>query len=144
MFSWIKPWHRRVSQRVRILNSLILKIPVKALAAARLFIYEFRLMIRMCGIFLRPYAGKEKANPRRVVLLAWSFPPTISGGTYRPATLARTAWGSGWLLAVFSGPSPDPPTKAGIDLFSKFPDSAEIYRTPLARMWRRIIFFPQH
>lgn len=127
-----------------MLNSLIRQIPVKARAAARLFFYEFRLMIRMCSIFFRPYAGKGKANPRRVILLAWTFPPIIFGGTYRPATLARTAWCSGWQLAVFCGPSSDPPPKAGIDLLSKFPDSAEIYRTSQARArGGRSIFFPR-
>ena len=42
MFSWIKPWYRRVYQRVSTLNSLIRKIPVKALGCSKALLLRVR------------------------------------------------------------------------------------------------------
>jgi len=50
---------------------------------------------------------------RRLLLLAWLFPPTISGGVYRPAALARYAIERGWQVTVVCGPEPAEMSPAG-------------------------------
>lgn len=58
--------------------------------------------------------GLHSGTPRRhLLLLAWLFPPRISGGVYRPAALARYARERGWDVTVITGPAPADPDAAG-------------------------------
>jgi hypothetical protein len=65
---------------------------------------------------------------RHLLLIAWSFPPKISGGVYRPTSLVRYGSKMGWNISVFSSPISFNPTVAGIDLFNSLPAGMDIFR----------------
>jgi glycosyltransferase involved in cell wall biosynthesis len=100
-------------------------------------------MIRISCLSFRRCDWNLKADAQRLVLLAWLFPSIIFGGTYRPATLAKTGWEKGWRFAVFAGPAPEPSNEAGTVLLRKLPVSAEIHRASSDRVNARSLFFPR-
>jgi glycosyltransferase involved in cell wall biosynthesis len=63
-----------------------------------------------------------------LLLFAWSFPPEINGGVYRPTSLAKYAVRAGWRVTVSAGPLTGQPSAAGIDLRNSLPDTVGIFR----------------
>jgi len=50
---------------------------------------------------------------KHLLILAWSFPPSVESGVYRPAALARYAIARNWQVSAISGPAPKEPCCAG-------------------------------
>jgi len=74
---------------------------------------------------------RKAANPtgrRHLLLLAWLFPPKISGGIYRPAALARYAAERGWRVTVVCAPEPPESTAAGRYMLEYVGNGARIVR----------------
>lgn len=73
--------------------------------------------------------SKQFSNKNRhLVLLAWKFPPAISGGVYRPLSLVRYGVEMGWKITVISGPLQEKPTLAGIALSDSIPNEVTVIR----------------
>jgi glycosyltransferase involved in cell wall biosynthesis len=80
--------------------------------------------------------GKRREVSRRtMLLLAPSFPPAVSGGTYRPLALARYGPGLGWDVAVTTDPPPRRIDPAGRHLLAGLPDRLTVTSVP--RSWLR-------
>ena len=73
-------------------------------------------------------AKRENAPRRSLLLLAWLFPPQISGGVYRPAALARYAVERGWQVTVVCGPAPSDVSSAGRYMLDYVGPAARIVR----------------
>ena len=67
-------------------------------------------------------------NTPHLLLIAWSFPPEINGGVYRPVALAKYAVRAGWKVTVTSGPLKSPQSEAGIELLNSLPSTVGIFR----------------
>jgi glycosyltransferase involved in cell wall biosynthesis len=62
-------------------------------------------------------------------LLAWYFPPTIFGGTYRPLSVARYAAEAGLRVSVIAGPKLEKNAPAAAYLLSTLPASVAVAHT---------------
>ncbi len=71
-------------------------------------------------------------NGRRVVLIAATFPPVVTGGTYRPLALARYGAQLGWEISVV-GSEPSTATAAGRYLLQQVPSEVRVVRSPFGR-----------
>ena len=88
----------------------MLDIVRKALNSGRVLASWINL--RLCTIAsTKQNSGNGGVPPKTVggssphlLLLAWSFPPEINGGVYRPVSLAKYAARAGWRVTVSSGP----------------------------------------
>ena len=69
-------------------------------------------------------------SDRRFVLLVTGFPPDISGGVYRPASLAKYAPQFGWNPTVVTHPAPTAHSEAGNALLEYVGPHARVLRTP--------------
>jgi hypothetical protein len=78
--------------------------------------------------FAERSAGPDAAGEGtpHLLLLAWSFPPEINGGVYRPVALAKYAARAGWKVTVASGPSTGQGTAAGIELLNSLPPQVRV------------------
>lgn len=74
----------------------------------------------------------RSATTRRIVLLAWEFPPAVTGGVYRPLSIAKYAALAGWETAVLTGPAPTPASPAGQYLAQAIPEAVTVHRIPAA------------
>jgi glycosyltransferase involved in cell wall biosynthesis len=63
-----------------------------------------------------------------LLLLAWTFPPEATGGTFRPLALARYADQCGWDVTVICGPIPAEATAAGLALLESAGDHPIVLR----------------
>lgn len=72
----------------------------------------------------------EGPEDEDVCLLAWYFPPTVTGGSYRPAALARYGTEAGLPFTVISGPLYEDPSAAGRYLARKIPSDVQVVRCP--------------
>lgn len=71
---------------------------------------------------------KPKPGDKHLLILAWLFPPTISGGVYRPLSFARYAAERGWRVTVVAGPTPEVITAAGQYLLGQLPSDVRVIR----------------
>lgn len=82
-------------------------------------------------VVLERYCRKRKKvnlSNRHIALLAWTFPPNVNGGTYRPAALVKYGTELGWRFSVISGPITNTPDSAGIYLLNSLPSEIHIAR----------------
>ena len=79
---------------------------------------------------MHPRRSRGSPSERHAVLMVTGFPPDISGGAYRPASLARYAHRSGWKLTVVSLPVPVDVGDAGRRLRAYAGDDVQVLRTP--------------
>jgi glycosyltransferase involved in cell wall biosynthesis len=63
-----------------------------------------------------------------LLLLAWWFPPKVSGGVYRPLAFVRQACEAGWDVTVVSAPLNEAPTAAGQYLAEQIPAQVRVLR----------------
>jgi glycosyltransferase involved in cell wall biosynthesis len=81
---------------------------------------------------LRAGGGTVPGNPGRrsphLLLVAWSFPPEINGGVYRPVSLAKYAVKAGWRVTVVSGPLKGQESAAGLELLNSLPAAVGVFR----------------
>ena len=69
-----------------------------------------------------------RASTPHLLILAWLFPPKVSGGVYRPLSFVQRAIERGWQVTVVAGPPVDNPSAAGAYLARQVPDSARVLR----------------
>jgi len=67
-----------------------------------------------------------------MLLLAWYFPPMVSGGTYRPLSLVRHGAALGWRFVVVGGDTRMPAGAAGQRLLEAVPQDTRVARVPVA------------
>lgn len=72
--------------------------------------------------------AKPVVGEGHVALLAWTFPPAVSGGVYRPLSLARYSVELGWKISIISGSLRDNPTSAGLSLLESLPKEVIVHR----------------
>lgn len=65
---------------------------------------------------------------RRLLLLTWEFPPSVTGGVYRPASFLQFARAHGWEASAIVARGPAQPTSAGEYLWRKLPPELGITR----------------
>jgi len=72
--------------------------------------------------------GARRPHPQAptALLLAWFFPPVVSGGTYRPLSLVRYGARLGWQFAVLG--SSRPTSAAGEHLLQRVPANVKVAR----------------
>lgn len=87
-------------------------------------------------------ARQLQSDERHLLLLAWLFPPVISGGVYRPLSLARYAVERGWRVTVLAGPEPDVVTAAGRYLIDQLPECVRVVRIDTPELTPSYRFFP--
>lgn len=73
--------------------------------------------------------GSLRGRRGEVCLLAWSFPPVVQGGTYRPLALVRHGTDLGLSFTVISCAFHQEPSAAGMHLAERVPSSARVIRT---------------
>ena len=77
---------------------------------------------------VRRHNSAQNPAAKRLLLLAWEFPPVVSGGVYRPLSFVRHAASAGWDVEVVCGKPADPSTTAGQALASRVPSSVSVQR----------------
>lgn len=90
-----------------------------------------------------PRVDPVRPSDRRFILLATGFPPDISGGVYRPASLARYAPDLGWVPTVVTHPAPTTFSEAGDALLEYVGPRARVLRTPAHPLLPSHRLFPQ-
>lgn len=78
-----------------------------------------------------------------LLLLAWFFPPQITGGTYRPAALARYARRAGWDVTVIAAPANKAVSDAGRAMLNYVGDAVEVHRVQPPSLSPSYRFFPR-
>lgn len=78
----------------------------------------------------RPDPGAPPIDRGRVCLLAWYFPPMVTGGTYRPASLVKYGTEAGLEFTVITAPLYRAPSEAGRYLVQQLPPTATVVRVP--------------
>lgn len=68
------------------------------------------------------------SSKNNALLLAWAFPPAITGGVYRPLSWARYSSCKGWNLSVLAGPNTTSPSLPGLLLLENLPQEVDIWR----------------
>ncbi|MFZ4288415.1 hypothetical protein [Variovorax sp. HJSM1_2] len=66
-----------------------------------------------CLHLLKSRSTQVFSAHKHLLLLTWAYPPDVTGGVYRPASMVREAKKRGWNITVLSGPAPDHVTEAG-------------------------------
>lgn len=99
----------------------------------------FRLAVRL----LWPFENNPVGENKNLLLLAWLFPPTVSGGVYRPLSIARTAIANGWEVTVVAGPIPEQITEAGSYLLSRLPANVKVINIKPNTLKPTFRFFPR-
>jgi glycosyltransferase involved in cell wall biosynthesis len=113
----------------------MLDIVRKALNSGRVLASWINLRLSTIAPSKRNFGGNGGVRPNIVdgdaphlLLFAWSFPPEINGGVYRPVSLAKYAVRAGWRVTVATGPLTGAPSAAGLDLLNSLPATVRIFR----------------
>ena len=86
--------------------------------------------------------GRKCSNEKHLLLLAWEFPPVISGGVYRPMSFVREGVRRGWKVTVAAGPVPSSTSAVGSYLISQLPAEVAIIRVRASSLTPSSRFFP--
>ena len=73
------------------------------------------------------HRGAVAGSPH-LMLLAWLFPPKVSGGVYRPLSFAKYAHAQGWKVTVVAAPLDRQSTAAGEYLLRQLPAAVRVLR----------------
>jgi glycosyltransferase involved in cell wall biosynthesis len=113
---------------IKLMSTLVQKIGHVSSATARWIVNEWAAGIGRDS--RRPAADAPTA-----VLLAWFFPPLISGGTYRPLSFVRHGSALGWRFVVIGG-EPHELTRAPAQrLLDLVPCGTQVARVPEGRRY---------
>lgn len=137
-FFW--KWRERLSFRALMQVSRRLRERVLAYFYALQVLGALRrIQFETClaRYFSRTFTGK------RMLLLAWLFPPEISGGVYRPTALLKYGVNDAWRCTVLAGPAPATPSAAGVFLSSQIPAHVHVERQPRLKYTRQHALLPQ-
>ncbi|MEZ5490782.1 MAG: glycosyltransferase [Gammaproteobacteria bacterium] len=98
-----------------------------------------------CYMWLLACVGNpsKQIDQEGVLLLAWLFPPKISGGVYRPVSLVRYGKERNWRVNVISGAYHGDPTEAGNYLLKSLPEQVEVLRVEQSTREPSYRFFPR-
>jgi glycosyltransferase involved in cell wall biosynthesis len=80
-----------------------------------------------CAFGAQSVAGKRP----KLMLIAWQFPPEVTGGVYRPLSLARYAEQNGWDVTVVSAPAPTSVVAGAHSLAQTIPSQVRVHRLPM-------------
>lgn len=78
--------------------------------------------------------SRLKETNKHLLLLAWWFPPELSGGVYRPLSIVRAAVQEGWDVTVVCGPDPERLSEAGQYLNDQLPKSVTVVRVRKSKL----------
>lgn len=84
--------------------------------------------IKYAKYLLLPIFSDAKLTKRHLLLLAWAYPPDISGGVYRPMSVVHAATRLGWRVTIISGPVSSSINMAGTYLEKGVHKDARIIR----------------
>ena len=90
----------------------------------------WRRFAAVLGDSSRNSPPKAEAVEKKLLLLAWEFPPAVTGGVYRPMSFAKYAAEASWKVTVLAGPGPEISTAAGNYLEKSIPAAVAIHRIP--------------
>lgn len=104
----------------------------------RLEVWQALLDSAVGGLLARP------VRERRLLYLAWLFPPAVSGGVYRPTALFKHGAARDWECKVLAGPIPAVASEAGEHLRAQIPASVDVRhledrRYPKRHPWLPVI-----
>lgn len=99
--------------------------------------------LRAKAVCLTPRAARRSASGQHLALVVWEFPPSIAGGVYRPAALARYAARAGLNVSVVSGPGPRETSEAGDNLSAYVGDAVRVHRIAPLQGVPSYALFPQ-
>lgn len=88
-------------------------------------------LVRYQLLKVRCSIGRKRSHSsanRQLLLLAWQFPPQVTGGVYRPLSFARYAAKRGWNVTVLCSNAPDKISPAGQYLLEQLPVDVRILR----------------
>ncbi|WP_326539105.1 glycosyltransferase [Pseudorhodoferax sp.] len=78
---------------------------------------------------------------KHLLLLAWEFAPTVSGGVYRPLSFVQHAVSQGWQVTVVASVPTGPIGEAGAHLAAQIPASVKVIRVaPSTRQVSHVAF----
>jgi hypothetical protein len=113
----------------------MLEIITKAANSGRIFGSWMKLRLGENALNERDlYAGTDvKPNnlngcSPHLLLFAWSFPPDVNAGVYRPASFAKYAVRAGWRVTVVCSPVQSLESAAGMELVKSLPVGVEVFR----------------
>ncbi len=69
-----------------------------------------------------------KITRRNLLVLAWEFPPQVTGGVYRPASFVKHTTDNGWHTHIVASALPAHVSEAGQYLASSIPSSVVVHR----------------
>lgn len=95
-------------------------------AAQSVLIWTWRIKLKYQGLRCHSRLGKGTPS-RRLVIVAWAFPPAASVGVHVISTLARVAIAERWSVDVICGPAPESPNTAGLEFLESIPREVVIW-----------------
>jgi len=81
------------------------------------------------NLYSIPNSATMISSRNDLMILTQAFPPRITGGVFRPFSLAKYAFKAGWDVSVICGPATDSKHPAGKELLNKLPKEIKIIRT---------------
>lgn len=75
-----------------------------------------------------PRHAQRPARQRRLLVLAWFFPPAINSGVFRPLSFVTHGARIGWDITLVSGRGPANPTAPGLELLRRVPEGVRVDR----------------
>lgn len=89
-------------------------------------VLPLRLLKTLLEISIGPGHRAIAYQTKHVLLLAWDFPPAISGGVYRPASFTKYGKKLGWKVSVIAREVVSPINEAGAYLVKSMPEDINI------------------
>ena len=86
---------------------------------------------------------RNDCTRKHVCLLAWAFPPYVSGGVYRPTSLVKYGTDLGWKFSVIAAPIKEQLIPAGFDLQKSIPAQVEVKRIATPELLPSYSRFPR-
>lgn len=89
-------------------------------------------------LFYREFLARKRARRKLpisndVLMIAWQFPPIVTGGVYRPLSFAKHFASAGQSLTVVCAEPISEPLAAGIHLAGKVPEGVRVSRVSATR-----------
>lgn len=100
-------------------------------------------LIRARVMCSTPWVPTSSSSRQHIALVVWEFPPSIAGGVYRPAALARYASRAGVEMSVVCGPGPERPSEAGTNLCAYVGGAVRVHRIAPQLRVPSFSLFPQ-
>ena len=98
---------------------------------------------KIVRVLLRRVNALPDARSKRLLLLAWEFPPHVSGGVYRPASFVSSAIEQGWEVTVACKIPPDTISSPGQYLFDNLGAGVKYIHLQETRLVPSFSYFPR-